>query len=106
MAENEELLRELKRGVYQEIDELKREHAAFKKRVSVISNLLIPGIGFVLYGSSYLKGLISFVLFVAYNYLFFDIIADNTDAGVGMILYIPAVVIWIVSSAMVASLDD
>lgn len=102
--ENEELLRELKGDFYKEIDELKRKHHSFKLRTSVIFNLFIPGIGFVLYGSSYLKGLISFVLFISYNYLFFNKIINNTD--VEFIYYIPAVVIWLVSTIMVSSLDD
>lgn len=89
-----------------ELDELKKAHRSFKKRVSVILNLFIPGIGFFIYGSAHLKGLISFVLFVTYNYLFFEKIAPNTDPGVAAVYYIPAVVIWIVSAAMVASLDD
>ena len=104
--ENEELLRELKKDIYKEIDELKREHYSFKKRISVISNLFIPGIGFVVYGRSYLKGLILFVLFISYNLLYFNKILNNTDASIAIIYYIPAVVIWIVSVAMVASLDD
>jgi|GEM_PF-836024 len=105
-VENEEWLRELKRDMYKEIDELKRKHYSFKKRISVISNLFIPGIGFVVYGGSYLKGLLSFVLFVSYNFFFFNYISNSTDASIAAIYYIPAAVIWIVSTAMVASLDD
>ena len=104
--ESEEWSRELKRDIYKEIDKLKREHCAFKKRISVISNLFIPGIGFFVYGKSYIKGLISFVLFFSCNILFFNKILTNTDAGIAVIYYIPAVVIWIASAAMVASLDD
>lgn len=104
--ENEELLRELKRDMYKEIDELKKKHHSFKKRISIISNLLIPGMGFVVYGSSYLKGLISFVLFISYNLLFFNKILNNTDTSIAIIYYTPALVIWIVSVAMVASLDE
>jgi len=59
----------------------------------------------VVYGSSYFRGLISFVLFVSYNVLFFNFILPHTDASIAMIYYIPAAVIWIVSTAMVASLD-
>lgn len=103
--ENEEWSRELKREIYKEIDELKREHRAFKKRISVLVNLFIPGIGFVVYGSSWLKGFVSFVLFALYNVLFFKYILPITDANVAVIYYIPAVVIWIVSMAMVASQD-
>lgn len=103
--ENEEWSMELKREVYKEIDELKREHRAFKKRISVLANLFIPGIGFVVYGSSWLKGIVAFALFVLYNALFFNSILPATDANVAVIYYIPAVVIWIVSTAMVASQD-
>lgn len=103
--ENEEWSRELKREIYKEIDELKRQHRAFKKRVSILANLLIPGIGFMVYGNSWLKGLVSFVLFVLYNVLFFNYILPITDAGFAVIYYIPAIAIWFVSTVMVASQD-
>lgn len=105
--ENEESLAERKmRELRKEIDELKRAHNSFKKRISVIANLIIPGIGFVVHGKSHLKGFLSFVLFISYNFLFFHKILPNTDLSIAVIYYTPAVVIWIVSAAMVASLDD
>jgi len=44
--ENEEL-RELKRELNKEINGLKREYKSFKRRISTIANLFIPGIGFM-----------------------------------------------------------
>lgn len=105
MVDNEAMLREIKREMYQEIDELKREYLAFKKRISVLANLFIPGIGFVVCGSSWLKGLVSFVLFVLYNVLYFNVILPATDTVIAVIYYVPAVLIWIASAVLVASLD-
>lgn len=100
-------LREIKRELYKEIDELKREHKAFKKRVSVLSNLIVPGIGFLVYGSSFLKGFISFILFVAYNLVYFNkLLPLIGEVGIAVLYYIPAIVIWFVSAVMVAGLDD
>lgn len=62
--ESEEL-KLFKRELKKEIAILRKEQKSFKRRVSTIANLLIPGVGFVVYGSSYLTGLISFVLFIA-----------------------------------------
>ena len=103
--ENQEL-REVKRELYKEIDELKREYKWFKGRVSTIANLFIPGIGFFIYGSSYLKGLISFILFGGYNLIFFKWILPDLDFAFGIIYYTPAIIIWLVSTVMVANLDD
>lgn len=97
---------EEKRKLYIEIDNIKRNQKAFQRRISVIANLFIPGIGFILYGSGILKGLISFILFLSYNLLFFNVILNNTDIGGAVLYYVPAVVIWIVSAIMVSSLDE
>lgn len=99
-------LHETKRELLKEMDQLKREYKAYKRRASVIANLFIPGIGFVIYGSSYLKGLVSFVLYLLYNLLFFIKILPNTDIGIAVIYYIPALIILVASTAMVAGLDD
>ena len=93
-------LKELKRELYKEIDEVNREYKSFKKRVSTIANLFIPGLGFLLYGSSPLKGFITFALFSLYNLLFFKKILYNTDGVIAIIFYIPAVVIWLASTIM------
>ena len=60
---NNEEFRELKRELLKEMDDLRREYASFKRRISIIANMLIPGIGFILYDGSYLKGIATFVLF-------------------------------------------
>ncbi|QNK55159.1 hypothetical protein [Paenibacillus sp. PAMC21692] len=104
--ESEELIKQIKSDLYKEVDDLKRDHLSFKKRISIISNLLIPGVGFLIYGGSYLKGFISFLLFISYNILFFTKIENNVDTSMAVIYYIPAIAIWIVSAAMVAGLDD
>jgi len=103
---NEEI-RELKREMLKEIDSLRREYKSLKNRISVIANMLIPGIGFIIYGSSYLKGIITFALFTLYNLLYFYKILPNLGEIFFKILYyIPAIVIWIVSTVMVGGLDD
>ena len=103
---NEEI-RELKREMLKEIDSLRREYKSLKNRISVIANMLIPGIGFIIYGSSYLKGIITFALFPLYNLLYFYKILPNLGEIFFKILYyIPAIVIWIVSTVMVGGLDD
>jgi hypothetical protein len=106
-VENENMLRELKTDFYKEIDELKRKHQSLKKRISVISNLFIPGIGFLIYGVSYLKGFISLSLFILYNYLYFNKILPLTgEMFFSVLYYIPAIVIWLVSTVIVSGLDD
>jgi hypothetical protein len=97
----------LKREFYKEIDELKRKHQSFKKRISVISNLFIPGIGFLIFGDSYLKGVVSFILFFLYNYLYFDkILLLTGEMFFSVLYYTPAIAIWLVSTVMVSGLDD
>lgn len=98
-------LQELKRELLKEIDVLAREHKSFKKRISLIANFFIPGIGFFIYGKSFLQGLITFVLFTAYNLLYFlKILPDIGDLL--MLYYMPAIAIWFVSLLMVARLDE
>lgn len=104
--ENKEL-RELRREFYKEIDQLKREHKSFKKRISVLANFILPGIGFLIYGSSPLKGFITFTLFVLYNLVYFNKMMPLIgEMSIAIIYYFPAVIIWIVSAAMVAGLDE
>ncbi|QQE78391.1 hypothetical protein [Alicyclobacillus sp. SO9] len=105
MAINEEQVSELKKELYAELDELSRKHRSFKLRTSVVTNLLMPGLGFFVYGQSYVKGLISLVIFWGYFWFFVKDIVPNTDAGVAVFYFIPTVVIWIVSAVMVAYLD-
>lgn len=104
--QNEELL-EFKKEIFKEIDELKRDYKSFKKRISTIANMFIPGIGFLLYGSSYLKGIITFVLFTLYNLLYFNKILPHLgEISFKVLYYIPAIIIWFVSIVMVGGLDD
>lgn len=95
---------ELRKELYKEIDALKRTSLSFKSRVSVIANLIMPGLGFFVYGQAYLQGVISMGLYILYNILFFYKILPNTD--VALVYYVPAVVIWVVSTVMVSGLDD
>lgn len=104
--EIEAKLAELKREFYKDIDELRRKQQAFRRRVSVIANLFLPGIGFFIYGSSYLRGLIVFILFSTYNFYFFDSIVNLTDTPISVVYYTPALAIWIASTIMVAGLED
>lgn len=104
--ENEEV-KKLKRELSGELEMLKNEQKSFKRRVSAIANVAFPGIGFVLYGSSYLKALITFVLFVSYNYLYFNKLDPLIgDIGIAILFYIPSLLIWFISTLMVYSLDD
>jgi hypothetical protein len=103
---NEEL-HELKREMLKDIDNLKREYKSFKRSVAVIANMFIPGIGFILYGSSYLKGIITFILFALYNLVYFLFISPNVGgSSIQVLCYIPAIAVWYVSIAMVGRLDD
>lgn len=97
-------LQEVKREFLKEMDTLKRDYQSFKRRASVIANLFIPGLGFVLFGSEMLKGLISFVLYFGYLTFFFKIINPSTD--IGWLYFIPAIIICIVSTAIVSGLSD
>lgn len=102
-----EALRELKREISKDIEAIKQEHRSFKRRVSVISNLFIPGIGFIIYGSAYLKGWISLALFILYNLLYFTSISPSLgELSFRILYYIPAIAVWIISTVMVGSLDD
>ncbi|NLH96752.1 MAG: hypothetical protein GX477_05370, partial [Clostridiaceae bacterium] len=94
-------LQDLKRELLKEIDVLAREHKSFKKRISLIANFFIPGIGFFIYGKSFLQGLITFVLFEAYNLLYFLKILPGLGE-LKFLYYMPAIVIWFVSLFMVA----
>lgn len=103
--ENEEL-GDLKREMLKEFDGLRHEYKSFKRRTGVIANIFIPGIGFILYGSSYLKGIIIFALFGMYNLLYFTKILPAAWGISRVIFYIPAAAIWYAGIAMAARLDD
>ncbi len=100
-------LRELKREINIRIEGVRQENEMFKKRVSVIFNLFLPGIGHFIYGSSYIKGIITFLLFLSYNIIFFNVILPNIDTRIAIIIiyYLPAIVIWMISLIMVSSLE-
>jgi len=107
LVADEKMLRELKTDFYKEIDELKRKHKSFKRRISVTSNLFIPGIGFLIYGQSFLKGFITIMLFFLYNYLYFSqLLPLLGEITFKVLYYLPAIIIWLVSTVMVSGLDE
>lgn len=103
---DEEQMREFKRELYKQLDELNNRHRTFKRRVCTAANLLVPGVGFMLYGGAWMKGIMTLLLFAAYNAIFFTWIAPITDLTFRLLYYAPAVLIWLISTAMVAGLDD
>ena len=99
-----------------EINDVRNEFRSFKRRLSVIANIIFPGAGFVLYGRSYIKGVIALIAYFAYNYLVFKSIHPFSYVikhGISvegvlnlMTLYLPALIIKVYSTVMVASLKD
>ncbi len=99
-----------------EINEVRNEFRSFKRRLSVIANIIIPGAGFVLYGKLYIKGAIAFIAYFAYNYLVFKSmhpLIKTTGYSIPtrgvlnlMTLYLPALIIKLYSTVMVASFKD
>ncbi|GGA80475.1 hypothetical protein [Ornithinibacillus halotolerans] len=103
----EESVKALKREMSSELIQLQLEQKAFKRRVSTTANLFVPGIGFILYNGSILKGLITLLLFVLYNFIYFNNeVYSMGDWFLTFVFYVPAIAIWLVSTIMVASLDD
>lgn len=103
----QEELKQAKEELYKEILVLQNDQKSFKRRVSTIANMLVPGIGFIVYGRSVMKALIVFLLFISYNHVYFHYlypVAGGT--GIVILFYLPAVFIWLISTFMVASLDD
>lgn len=88
-----------------EINQLKKEFRAFKRRLSVIANILIPGAGFLISGKSYLKGVIVFISYYAYIFIF---IPPALSGGLlsTLALFIPALIINLYSTTLVASFKD
>ncbi len=99
-----------------EVNEVRNEFRSFKRRLSVITNIIFPGAGLVLYGKSYIKGAIIFIAYFAYNYLVFKSMHPlikmteyNIPAGEVlnlMTLYLPALIIKVYSTVIVALLKD
>lgn len=103
---NDELV-EIKREINKEIDVLIREHKVFKRRISTIANFFLPGMGFIIYGSSYLKGFITLALYILYNLFYFYILfPDLGEMFFRVLYYIPAFMIWLISTIMVSTLDN
>ncbi|MBH1939674.1 hypothetical protein I5677_02050 [Mobilitalea sibirica] len=106
-------LEELQKDYEYYISRLKKEHRVFKKRVSIIINLIVPGFGFFIYGKSYYKGVITFLLFYSYTFFFFNRMFSDID-NIFQINYIPpilfyyapAIIVNLVSTLFVASLKE
>ncbi|SHH12568.1 hypothetical protein [Clostridium grantii] len=96
----------LRREFKAEIEKLERNHLRFKRMICVIFNLIIPGLGFLIFGKDFLKGLISFILFFGFIYLHIKYILPNTDFSIAVIYFIPALIIWIISALVVSNLED
>ncbi|ADU32264.1 hypothetical protein [Evansella cellulosilytica] len=102
----EEEIKGLKREMNKEIERVKRAHKSFKKRVSIVANIFIPGLGLIVYGGSVIAALITMVLFYSYICFYLSVIFVPIDAALAVIYFVPAVVIWIVSLIMVVGMDD
>lgn len=97
----------LKRELSREVDALRREQKAFKCRIGVLANIFIPGFGFFIYGSSYVKGVVCFVLYIFYNLFYlFVLLPDLSGILIGLLYYIPAFLLWLISTIMVSELNS
>lgn len=97
---------DIKRDYIKRIDILEKEHKNFKRRISIIFNLFIPGLGFLIYGEGLLKGLVSFVLFYGYLYFHYKAVVPNTDFSFALFYLFPAVIIWFSSTILLSALSD
>lgn len=104
--DKEEHMQAFRSEMYKQLDELNNRHQAFKRRVCTAVNLLLPGAGFVLHGGAWMKGIVTLLLLVTYNAVFFTWIKPNVDLTLALLYYAPAVFIWLISTIMVGSLDD
>lgn len=88
------------------LDQLQRKHLNFKRRVCIFLNIIVPGLGYFMFGAGYGKGIISFVLFYGYSLIYHFYILQLTDMGGAVIYAIPAVVVWMASTIGVGGLED
>lgn len=106
MNQNEnEQLSDVKKELYAKFDKLERNYSNLKRTICILFNLLIPGLGFLIYGKELIKGLITFVLFYGYIILHITYIAPLTDLAIAVFYLLPALIIWITSAIMVGNID-
>jgi hypothetical protein len=100
-----ELKKDVEVDLISEINQLKKEFRAFKRRLSIIANIIVPGAGFLVSGKSYLKGVITFIAYYVYLFIFFP----PAFLGRSLVLWgllIPALIINLYSTTIVASFKD
>ncbi|MFD2629246.1 hypothetical protein [Oceanobacillus kapialis] len=101
---SEDYVRE-KRALLEEIDKLRKVNHAFRIRASIIANIFLPGIGFLIFGKGYITGILTLIVFVTYNFFFllpfnWELFPDN------FLVLIPGLLIIFFSSIAVGSLED
>jgi len=98
---------EYRRQISREMEALRQEVRSFKKRLALLVNLVVPGLGFILYGRSYGKGLVCTVFAVSYAILYGWKILPNTGGiGIQALYASPLLAVWGISLAMVAGLEE
>lgn len=101
-----ELKKDAEIDLISEINQIKKEFRAFKRRLSIIANIIIPGAGFLVSGKSYLKGVIVFISYYAYLFIIFIPAIFIGDLLTKLTILTPALIINLYSTTLVESFKD
>lgn len=94
------MLTEDNRELYKEIKLLEKEQRKFRRRISAVLNMFVPGLGFFIYNGNIIKAVVTFGIYSSYIYCFARYIYPMTD--IQWFYSIPIGIIWLVSTIMVA----
>ena len=89
-----------KRELILEFSRIEKEHKGFKKRVSIIMNLLIPGAGFYIYSDNVKVSIIIFMVYVLLLFIANNFINHHMYESISsIIIFIIAGLVNIMSTA-------
>lgn len=87
---------------------LKSEHNQLKRKICIIANLLLPGLGYYILGKGTFKGCISFILYISaiIFYKVNNVYQEYSYGAMYFLFFIPVLLVSIISTVLMTDYLD
>jgi len=96
---------ELRKSMSKRMNKLQNDYYKLKRKVSIIVNLIFPGLGFWILDDGKAKGIITFIMYYGYLLVFLFNNLYKLEQPKMILSLIPFIIINLVSTYVVSELD-